>query len=42
MYSVKVLGNSAGSLNINHSSHKAALKQAIKNKAHLPHGAKKK
>lgn len=42
MYSTKVLGNSAGPLSINHSSHKAAMKAAIKNKKALPHGSKKK
>ena len=37
MYSTKVLGNStAGTMSINHSSHKAALKEAIKNKKQLP------
>jgi|CXWK01.1.fsa_nt_gi hypothetical protein len=42
MYSTKVLGNSGGALNINHSTHKAQLKNAVKTKAKLPHGAKKK
>ncbi len=43
MYSTKVLGNStAGTMSINHSSHKAALKEAIKTKKQLPHGTKKK
>lgn len=43
MYSAKVLGNGGnGSLSINQSKHKAALKQAVKTKSHLPHGAKKK
>lgn len=43
MYSAKVLGNSgSGSMSINHSSHKAALKHAVKTKSQLPHGAKKK
>ncbi|MEI2716766.1 MAG: hypothetical protein V9E98_07195 [Candidatus Nanopelagicales bacterium] len=42
MYSTKVLGNGPShTSNINHSSHKAALKHAIKNKKQLPHGAKK-
>ena len=42
MYSTKVLGNSGGALNINHSTHKAQLNNAVKTKAKLPHGAKKK
>lgn len=42
MYSTKVLGNSNATLNINHSNHKAALAQAVKDKKQLPHGAKKK
>lgn len=43
MYSTKVLGNSgAGPLSINHSTHKAQMKQAVKTKSQLPHGAKKK
>lgn len=43
MYSTKVLGHDANAaLNINHSTHKAALAQAVKDKKHLPHGHKKK
>lgn len=42
MYSAKILGGSGETLNINHSKHKAALKQAVKTKSALPHGAKKK
>ena len=43
MYSAKVLGNSgSNTMSINHSSHKTAMKQAVKTKSQLPHGAKKK
>lgn len=42
MYSAKILGSSNETLSIHHSKHKAALKQAVKDKKHLPHGAKKK
>lgn len=43
MYSAKILGTDANaSLSINHSKHKAAMNDAIKNKKQLPHGNKKK
>ncbi|MFN8126663.1 MAG: hypothetical protein U0R64_09180 [Candidatus Nanopelagicales bacterium] len=43
MYSTKVLGNTTDTtMSINHSSHKATMKDAIKNKKAVPQTPKKK
>ena len=44
MYSAKILGNDSGSnlMSINHSHHKAALADAVKNKKQVPQAPKKK
>jgi hypothetical protein len=44
MYSAKILGNEGSSnlMSINHSNHKAAMAEAVKNKKQLPAQPKKK
>lgn len=41
MYSTKILGNQTGPLQINHSTHKAVLKDAVKKRKPVPQAAKK-